>query len=337
MKGNKNNKRIEGLSYIIMKDNLELPVLDITHPLFISSVDEKVYHLANIKSQKMLKLAKKMPNFLGKKFIRQVRMENVCLSELKTLIYKLGPRFTKGIKLGFKDSREINQKKFMVFRIKLRDICNLQKEILIPQLKKFPGKSLCFFNIVGGTASDSINTIFLIQQEDPDLLKNRRIDICILDSDNFGPKVAQKSIDALKESTGRLHDLNVKVRINSYDWNKPEKLNQLLLEKRNAIQICSSEGGFFEYGDEDAIIKNLNELYKDAATDMEIVGSFFFDKKNINPAHLDFTKILNKEINYLGLKSFNKILDKTNWVLDDIQGIDNIFLIFRLKKKNKLY
>lgn len=327
-----NNNHIKGLSYIVVKDNIEIPVLDITHPLFISSIDEKAYHQSNIKSQKILKLARKVPKFLGKRFIKRVREESTYSNELKTLIYKLGPKFTKNMKLELKDKWRIKQKKFMGFRIKLRDICNFQKEILIPQLKNFPGKSLCFFNIVGGTAIDSINTIFLIQQEEPDLLKNRRVDICILDNDDFGSKIAQKSIEALKKSTGRLRDLNVKVRINSYDCNKPEKLNQLLLEKRNAIQICSSYGGLFEYGDEDVIIKNLNELYKDATADMEIVGSLFFDKKSINPAHLDIAIILNKKINYLGLKSFNKILDKTNWVLDDIKGIDNIFLVFRLKK-----
>jgi hypothetical protein len=34
-------KRIPGLSYAMMSDRIELPVLDITHPLFDSSINEK--------------------------------------------------------------------------------------------------------------------------------------------------------------------------------------------------------------------------------------------------------------------------------------------------------
>jgi len=33
-------KKISGLSYVFTKNGVELPVLDITHPLFISNIDE---------------------------------------------------------------------------------------------------------------------------------------------------------------------------------------------------------------------------------------------------------------------------------------------------------
>ena len=33
-------KKVSGLSYVFTENGVELPVLDITHPLFISSIDE---------------------------------------------------------------------------------------------------------------------------------------------------------------------------------------------------------------------------------------------------------------------------------------------------------
>ena len=37
--------KIAGISYAFTKDGIELPVIDITHPLFISSIDEEKLEL----------------------------------------------------------------------------------------------------------------------------------------------------------------------------------------------------------------------------------------------------------------------------------------------------
>lgn len=68
-----------------------------------------------------------------------------------------------------------------------------------PQLKQFPERNICFFNIAGGAATDSINTLILIQESDPELLKERKIEINILDIDTYGPDFAKRCIDGLKQ------------------------------------------------------------------------------------------------------------------------------------------
>jgi hypothetical protein len=42
-------------------------------------------------------------------------------------------------------------------------------------------------------------------------------------------------------------------------------------ERAEWIQICASEGGLFEYGTDNEIIQNLNQLYKSSAENMKIV------------------------------------------------------------------
>lgn len=97
---NKNSK----LSYAFTLNGVELPVLDITHPLFISSIDENKLRRMLRKSEKTAdKTANKfinMPVFL-KKFLTtqsfiisellQNNGDNAFLTGLSTLMLKLVP------------------------------------------------------------------------------------------------------------------------------------------------------------------------------------------------------------------------------------------------------
>jgi len=97
-------KKVPGLSYVFTENGVELPVLDITHPLFVSSIDE-------VKLKEMLKKAEKNAEETAEKFnnmpalitkfltnhsftmpeLLQHKGDNAFLSGVSTLMLKLGP------------------------------------------------------------------------------------------------------------------------------------------------------------------------------------------------------------------------------------------------------
>jgi hypothetical protein len=326
---------MQNVSYVEISNNIEFPIVDITHPLFVSSIDENKYHLSNIKSAKTIRLIKKLPYFMKKSFTKTSDMDNSYLTGMRTMIYKLGPNLAKGIKLGFRDRWAVKQDNFMGLRIRLRDVCQFQAEILLSLLQENPSKNLCFFNIAGGPSSDSINTIFLIQDRKPELLKNRKIEIAILDIDSYGPDFARRCVDVLKTPGKRFHGLDIAVNIIPYNWNDPGALSDILKERADWIQICTSEGGLFEYGSEDEITQNLNQLYINSVESMRIVGTIILDKENVSPGYLGFAELTGIQVRFIGLDRLKAILSGTNWALDDIREIDNIFIVFTLRKVQK--
>ncbi|MFC3749336.1 hypothetical protein [Paenibacillus sp. GCM10012306] len=205
-------------------------------------------------------------------------------------------------------------------------------KILLPQLEQFPERNLCFFNIAGGAATDSINTLILIQESDPELLKRRKIEINILDIDSYGPSFAKRCIEVLKQPGERFHNIDITLNTIHYDWSQPEALQKMSLERSEWIQLCSSEGGLFEYGSDSDIINNLNHFYINSPADARVTGSLIFDRLHINPGYLGFTEFIGVQIQYLGLEGLQRILAQTSWVLEESQAIDTIYILFSLKK-----
>lgn len=328
MKANQDQR----IPYAVLENETQLPILDITHPLFNASIDEQAYHLNCRKSARSIESLKKMPRFIQNIFVKMSSVDNSYLSGMRTLVYKLSPELSRGIKLGFRDKWAVKQTSFMGLRIRLRDLCRLQSKILQPQLKQFPERNLCFFNIAGGAATDSINTLILIQESDPDLLKGRKIEINILDIDTYGPNFAKRCIDVLKQPGERFYGLDITLNIIHYDWSQPEELLKLSLERAGWIQFCSSEGGLFEYGSDSDIIENLNHLFTTSPADARVTGSLIFDRAHVNPGYLGFTEFIGVQIRYLGLEGLQRILTKTSWVLEEFHEIESIYILFSLRK-----
>ncbi len=318
--------------YAAFENDIQIPILDITHPLFNASIDEQAYHLSCLKSARSIESLKKMPGFIRNIFVKMSNVDNSHLSGMRTLLYKLGPDLSRGIKLSFRDKWAVKQTSFMGLRIRLRDLCRLQSKILQPQLKLFPERNLCFFNIAGGAATDSINTLILIQESDPELLKGRKIEINILDIDTYGPNFAKRCIDVLKQPEERFHGLNITLNIIHYDWSQPEALRKMSLERSDWIQLCSSEGGLFEYGSDSDIIENLNYFFPNSPADARVTGSLIFDRSHVNPGYLGFTELIGVQIQYLGLEGLQRILTQTSWVLEESHDIETIYTVFSLKK-----
>lgn len=327
-----NTNQDQQIPYAVFENEIELPILDITHPLFNASIDEQAYHLNCLKSARSIETLKKMPGFIRNMFAKMSNVDNSYLSGVRTLLYKLGPDLSRGTKLGFRDKWAVKQTSFMGLRIRLRDLCRCQSKILLPQLKQFPERNLCFFNIAGGAATDSINTLILIQESDPELLKGRKIEINILDLDTYGPNFAKRCIDVLKQPGERFHGLDISLNTIHYDWGQPEALLKMSSERSDWIQLCSSEGGLFEYGSDSDIIENLNYFFTNSPADARVTGSLIFDRAHVNPGYLGFTELIGVQIQYLGLEGLQRILTQTSWVLEESHDIETIYTVFSLKK-----
>jgi hypothetical protein len=338
-------KKVPGLYYVFTENGVELPVLDITHPLFISSIDE-------VKLKEMLKKAEKnaeetaekfnnMPAFI-KKFLAnhsftmsellQNKSDNAFLSGVSTLMLKLGTGLIGKGRKRFLDRLASRGIGGIVLRMRVRDLSKCQATALIPLLRKSPDKNLCMINIAGGAASDTINTLFLILQEDPLLLKNRKIEIYVLDIDSFGPAFAAECISVLKSPAGQFNNLNISFRHIQYDWNNTSLLNKLLSERKEWLLACSSEGGLFEYCSDEVIDKTLDTLFNNSNSEIILTGSLLHDIENIDAGIIASLKIsTNIKPRFLGLDGLKNICRKY-WTIESIIEGNPRYLVFCLKK-----
>jgi len=167
-------------------------------------------------------------------------------------------------------------------------------------------------------------------------LKNRKIEINVLDIDTFGPVFAERSITALKAPGGRFNGLNISFRHIQYDWNNTEKLAEVLSERKEWLKICSSEGGLFEYCTDEVIINNLNTLYNHSGDDIKIVGTLLHNIETVDAGIIAALKIsTNIKPRLLGMDGLKGIIEHIKWNLDCIIEGNPRYLIFSLKKNSK--
>jgi hypothetical protein len=246
---------------------------------------------------------------------------------------KLGPKLIGGGISRFFDRKVAEGFVPMVVRMRLRDICQVQTEILAPVLKERPEKDLCIINIAGGAASESINALILLLKQDPELLVNSTIEIDVLDIDTFGPNFAKDSVESLKGDGGPFHGLDISIRHISYGWSDTSKLILLMQERKNWTKICTSEGGLFEYGTDEDIVKNLKVL-NDYSTDddMKIVGDVILDIEKVDPAFPAMLAGANNRIRFIGVEGLRKIVGQTEWTPYRVVEGNPVYTIFVLKK-----
>jgi len=336
--------KLPGLSYAYTLNGVELPVMDITHPNFISCIDEDklkkmipyVEKNAERNAKKFNRIPKFMKNYFAKHSFAMAELmqgEESFATGISTLMMKLGPKLIGKGEKRFWDRQVTKGFGALLIRMRGRDISKCQAESLIPVLEKDPEKNLCFINIAGGAASDNINALFLIQKENAELLKNRKIEINVLDIDNFGPGFAERCIEALKMSGGKFHNLNISFSHIHYDWNYTKELGELLLSRKDWIQLCSSEGGIFEYCSNNVIIQNLNTIYNNSSQDVIITGTLLHEIEKVDAGIKEALKISTKiKPRFLGLTELQNILRENNWNLCNIIEGNPRYLIFTLNK-----
>ena len=338
--------KIPELSYAMTIHGIELAVLDITHPHFISSIDEtklkdilsKVEKTADKNAEKF----NKIPGFIKRFFAARSFIMSELLKEsdddeyltgISTLMLKLGPNLIGKGKKRFFDRLSSRGIGGIVLRMRVRDISKIQAEALIPLLSESLHRNLCFINIAGGAASDSINTLFLIQQMNPALLRNRKIEINVLDIDRFGPAFADRCVTALKAPGGRFSNMDVSFNHIQYDWNNTQKLKELLSERKEWLQICSSEGGLFEYASDEVIIQHLSTIHEYSASDASIAGSLMHDIETIDRGAIAALKISTSiKPRFLGIDGLKSIIKRNKWRLGSVIEGNPRYLIFKLDK-----
>lgn len=340
-------KKIPGLSYAFTLNGIELPVLDITHPDFAGCTNDKILQkllpYVQKNAEKNAQKFNKIPSFFKRYLINHsfgmaelidTEKQKIFASGITTIMMKLGPRLLGKGRKRFWD-RQMN-KGFgpLVIRMRVRDISKCEAEALITLLKKYPEKDLCFINIGGGSASDNINALFLIQNENPSLLINRKIEINVMDIDTFGPGFGERCINALKKPDGRFSQMDITFRHIHYDWNNVDELVQLLSERKGWLQLCSSEGGLFEYCSDDLITKTLNIIYSHSDDETTFTGTLLHDIEEIDAGMKESLKIITKiKPRLLGINGLKSITESNKWVIGSITEGNPRYLVFSLRKE----
>jgi hypothetical protein len=262
--------------YAKTRQGYDLPIIDIANPRFAVSEDPGVaraLHEAFIRSEQK---RRRIPKFLMRMMLRSAAKKSLLVKALfnaesdfldgiSTYVMKLGPGnlvppYDSDLDRKFAASPHIP-----LLRLRMQQTARLLADALRARLRGAHAP-LVLINIAGGPALDSLNAIMLLHRDLPELLR-RPVRIHVLDSDRDGPAFGLNALAMLKAEGGPLHGVDIGMEHQNYDWDSPAALEHLIGESKreNAVIAASSEGGLFEYGSDDAIIRNLNALRVGAA------------------------------------------------------------------------
>lgn len=277
------NKRA-GVCYAVTDDGLELPVIDLTHPAFSGVPDQAALDAAvaeylemTARQERMPAVARKVLLWLLARRSRLVRAVNRTggsyLPGLDTYLIKLGPdnlgdgyanRIDRAVARGLPS---------VSARLRLRNTASLIAEALVPSLQARPGAPLRLIDIAGGPAMDSINALLFLHRDHPGVLQGREVVIDVLDVDDAGPAFGARALAALCTDGGPLAGVHATMDRSYYDWSDSGSLLERPWGIADTIVACSSEGGLFEYGDDDVVVANLKALRQVAPGDAFMAGS----------------------------------------------------------------
>jgi hypothetical protein len=327
------NKRA-GVFYATTDDGLELPVVDVTHPVFVAQ--KSAAELAAIAEASLhgMAHAAKMPRvvlWLLKR--RSILMRGTMAaaggyaSGITTYLYKLGPENLGRGYAGSLDRRMAGAITPVCVRMRLRETAELLAEGLLPALQASPGP-LHFVNIAGGCASDTLNALILLRKQHPELLAGRTISIHVLDSDRAGPRFGERCLEALCATAGPLQGLQASWHHLEYDWNRTASLRHLLRAlERESVLAVSSEGGLFEYGSDEAIVANLEELRGSAPPRSLLVGSFLRDEV-VPRAIKEMSKMT---LRLFDLEGVGRLALRAGWAVDRAAEGNPLYGVVRLR------
>jgi hypothetical protein len=196
------NKR-PGVVYAFTRDGVELPVVDVTHPVFAIRMTESEQQslvekfLSN--GVPLAKLPKALREIALRFLLRQSALargidqaRGSFMSGLQTYLFKLGAEM-----LGSAYTKPIDRQiaaalpSFCV-RLRLQDMAGLIAETLLPLISDDPRRPLRLLNIAGGPAMDSLNALILLHRKCPGILAQRAVAIDVLDLDGDGPDLEKQ-------------------------------------------------------------------------------------------------------------------------------------------------
>jgi hypothetical protein len=247
-------------------------VIDLTDARFAVADDPQSLAARNDAFVAWDRKNRRMPSFLMRFLLRAARRrsrllqamfesQESYLDSISTYMMKLGADNLPDGFDGPMDRKIAAAPHVVLLRLRMQQIAKLLAEALVAPLQSQSAAPLHLINIAGGPALDSINVVLLLRRSHEALLR-RPIAIHVLDSRSEGPAFGSNALAALSAAGGPLHGLDIAFTHRPYDWNGRAPLTQLArdLDAQRAVVAVSSEGGLFEYGDDDAIIGNLRTL-----------------------------------------------------------------------------
>lgn len=333
------SKKMKNILYTLTDEGIELPILDLTNKAF--KVDYGPHDfLISLTSMFFLCALQILPantrEWIGEQswILRDffAPKHSTFLNGLPTYWAKLGSKHIA----NFWDKMAAGSKQSTSVRFRLETLALLQAEALIPLLNAAsPQYQLIFVNIGGGTAYDSINTILNLQKSHPDLIKDRKIVVNVLDINVNGFNFGKRSLTELTKAGAPLAGVDVELRYVNYDWSNPSTMLPLLeeIKANNDIGIATSEGGLFEYGDTKDMLANLKFLNENTSEDFIVAGSFYLEKAKVHPCVNEMLKISDMGWNLIGEKNFSILADEGNWRVEGISSYNDIYRTFVMVKK----
>jgi hypothetical protein len=267
------------------REGYDLPVIDLTDPRFAMPDDPaaaRALHEAFVADERSRRF---IPRFIMRMLLRSAARQSRLvratfaprdgfLDGLSTYVMKLGPDNLMPPWDSPMDRRVAAAPHVGLMRLRMQQVARLLAESLVEELRADAGAPLALVNIGGGPALDSLNALILLARDHPDLLA-RPIALHVLDGDEDGPAFGANALAALAALGRPLHGRDIAWRHAPYDWNATAPLAKLVgtLMSAGAIVAASSEGALFEYGDDDAIVANLEALRGGGVGARVVVGS----------------------------------------------------------------
>ncbi len=313
--------KIPGVYYAVTNDGVELPVVDVTHPSFALHVSEAEQRMLVDKFLREKVPLEQFPaplrNLLLRFLLRGLiladgvrQAQDTFMSGMHTYLLKLGPEMLGRAYAKPIDRTIASALPSLAVRLRLQDVASLMAETLLPALAAEPNRNLCFLSIAGGPAVDCLNTLILLSKKQPRILEGREISIEVLDLDDAGPAFGAKALAALSQEGGPLSGIRSVLRHVPYNWARAADLEVVLAEARTeeALVICASEGGLFEYGSDTEIEDNLKTLRKFPKV-LAVVGSVTRADEPIQRLR----RIARSATRPRGLEVFRVLAQKAGW------------------------
>jgi len=330
-----------GVCYAMTNDGVELPVVDVTHPAFEVKISDAELADGVDRFVRDCKRRERLPDFvqrLGLRiFLRRSvlagglrRVNGGFLRGLDTYLFKLGRE-----NLGAGWAHPVDLKiaaslPALAMRLRLQDMATFAADGLASALASSAAQPLHLLSVAGGPAMDSLNTLLLLQKQDPGCLRGREVFIHVLDLESEAPDFGRRALAALQADGAPLRGLKIEYQFTSYDWSDAKTLRDLLarLGAGKGVFAASSEGGLFEYGSDEDVVANLETLHAGTPVDTLTAGTI---GRPDGPALHLHRGLSRSAARPRSLEAFSALARRGGWSVDKV--VERPFSHnFRLKK-----
>jgi hypothetical protein len=273
-----------GVALAPTRHGARLPIIDVTLPRFALPDDEASVEALRREVDWQDRLHRLVTAFVmgwmlnsaarRSRFVHaMVQPGSSFLDGLTTYAIKLGCSNLLPPYDGEVDQRFSRSPYATLLRLRMQQTAELIAAAAARELRGAPRRPLHLIDIAGGPAMDAINAVIIMAASSPELLGP--VEIHVLDLDEEGPAFGASALDELRREGRPLHGITVSLRRLAYDWSDTGLLDALVtaLTAGDAVVVASSEGGLFEYGSDDEIIRNLSSLRAGGRGASAVIGS----------------------------------------------------------------